>query len=174
MVRSTLCERKSLVSLWLEIQHSWADIGILPCIQKFSSCVKDDLILLVELMVYFSQRISSLNFVAGSDLEIENFWPDWVLWKIAKNQFSPIFNLSPYLWTGSIRDQYSYDFRVSIHGAKHSLLEKILGGPSAGFWHPVSWHWSWHLPVKFLEAHKNWCEFTDSVPRSILAKNLQS
>ena len=26
-------------------------------------------------------------------------------------------------------------------GAKHSLLENFLGGPSAGFLHPVTWHW---------------------------------
>ena len=132
MVRSTLCERKSLVSLWLEIQPPWADIGILPCIQKFSSCVKDDWILLIASPIHFPWRISSLNFVAGSDLEIEKFWPDWVLWKIMKNQFFPIFNFSPDLWAESIRDQYSYRLWVLIHGAKHSLWEKILGEPLAG------------------------------------------
>ena len=61
-------------------------------------------------LIYFSWGIFSLNFAAGSDLEIEKFWPDWVLWKIMKKRFFPIFNLSPDLWAESIRDQYSYDF----------------------------------------------------------------
>ena len=147
MVRSTLCERKSLVSLWLEIQPSGADIGILPCIQKFSSCVKDDWILLIGLPVHFSWRISSLNLVAGSDLEIENFWPDWVLWKIVKNQFSPMFNLSPYLWTGSIRDQYSYDF-----GCTWCEALSVRQNP----WWASGWNFSLsELTLEFCLAFKN-------------------
>ena len=136
-MRSTLCRRKFLVSIWLEFQPLWADIGILPYFKKFSSCVKDDLILLIEGMAYFSWRISSLNFVAGSDLEIENFWPDWVLWKIIKNQFLLIFNLSSDLWTGSIRDQYSKIDRFETEYGKlaprHFYMLNIILCEAHGF-----------------------------------------
>ena len=145
MVRSTLCERKSLVSLWLEIQPPWADIGILPQIEKFSSCVKDDWIFWIGRPVYFSWRIYSLNFIAGSDLEIENFWPNWVLWKIVKNQFSPIFNLSPYLWTGSIRDQYSY----RLWGQNRPIRTRIWKTSPATF--------LYMLNIFECEAHWYWC-----------------
>ena len=149
-----------------------AQVRISSCIEDFSNCVKYDLIILIEPPVYFSWRISSLNFVAGSDLEIEKFWPDWVLWKIIKNQFLLIFNLSPDMWTGSIRDQYSYLILVPIHIAKDSLWEKILGEPLAGISASLSWHWNFALHSKILQLCKKWFDFIGRAHGLFFTKNL--
>ena len=58
------------------------------------------------------------------------------------------------------------------NGAKHSLLSKILGGPPAEIFNPLTWHWSWPLLLRFLKAHKNWCQSEIGYPQWIFAKNL--
>ena len=51
------------------------------------------------------------------------------------------------------------DSTISTNGAMHSLLEKILGGPPAGFSVCLCWLQSWNFDVKILDAGKIWCHY---------------